>query len=202
MKKKKNPEKSKNDIIDAALSVIHQKGFKSSSVNDILSDTGLTKGALYHHFPNKNALGYAILERVRDMVQDTWLTPLEGHPDPITGLQEAMLSAGAELNDSDIAFGCPLNNLAQEMSAMDEEFRQRFVELYDFWRNGIADAIRRGQNNGTVIKTADPVSTATFFVAALTGGRGLAKTTHNIEILVICADTLIRYLESLRVTSE
>lgn len=201
MKKKKNPEKSRNDIIDAALTVIHQKGFKAASLNDILSDTGLTKGALYHHFPNKNALGYSILDRVRDMIQDTWLTPLEGHHDPITGLQEAMLSAGAELNEADIMFGCPLNNLAQEMSAIDEDFRIRFVELYDFWRNGIAAAIRRGQQNGTVVKTADPVSTATFFVAALTGGRGLAKTTQNFEILVSCADNLIRYLETLRASS-
>jgi TetR/AcrR family transcriptional repressor of nem operon len=201
MKKKKNPEKSRNDIIDSALTVIYQKGFKAASINEILMDTGLTKGALYHHFPNKNAVGYAILDRVRDMIQDTWLTPLEGHPDPITGLQETMLSAGAELNEADIMFGCPLNNLAQEMSAIDEDFRKRFVELYDFWQNGIAAAIRRGQQNGTVAKTADPVSTATFFVAALTGGRGLAKTTQNIGILVICADCLIRYLESLRTSS-
>jgi AcrR family transcriptional regulator len=201
MIKKKNPKKTRNDIINSALTVIYQKGFKAASINEILMDTGLTKGALYHHFPNKNAVGYAILDRVRDMIQDTWLTPLEGHPDPITGLQETMLSAGAELNEADIMFGCPLNNLAQEMSAIDEDFRKRFVELYDFWQNGIAAAIRRGQQIGTVVKTADPVSTATFFVAALTGGRGLAKATQDIGILVSCADCLIRYLESLRASS-
>ncbi len=198
MKKTKNPEQSRQTILSAALKEIQQKGFHTASLTDILDGTGLTRGALYHHFPNKKALGHTVLNEIEKSVTDTWINPIKNADDPITRLQEAMMNAGAQLCDDDIIMGCPLNNLAQEMSAVDEDFRQRVLQIYDLWKNGIADAFRNGQKNGTVSKSVDPIGAALFFVAALSGGRGLAKTSQNFDILATCADHLIRYLETLR----
>jgi len=49
-------------ILQAAFDEIHARGFQGASLSKILSSTQVTKGALYHYFPNKLALGYAVVE--------------------------------------------------------------------------------------------------------------------------------------------
>jgi TetR/AcrR family transcriptional repressor of nem operon len=197
-KRIKNPARSRKILLESALREIHLKGYKAASVNDILASTGLTRGALYHHFPNKRALGFAALEGIEEDIRTTWFERLKTCDDPITALQDMVRSDCRHLSDEDIALGCPLNNLAQEMSALDDGFRQRVIKIYNTWRQAIADSLRRGQQEGIVNRTIDPMSTATFLVASLSGGRGLAKTAQSAEMLAVCTDNLARYLETLR----
>jgi AcrR family transcriptional regulator len=197
-KRVKNPARSRKILLESALREIHHMGYKAASVTNILASTGLTRGALYHHFPNKRALGFAALEGIEEQIRATWVERLQECEDPISTLQEMVRTDCSQLADEDIALGCPLNNLAQEMSALDNEFRQRVVQIYNTWRQAIADSLRKGQQQGAVNKAIDPVSTATFLVASLSGGRGLAKTAQSAEMLAVCTDNLARYLETLR----
>ena len=100
-------------LIDAAFRAIHRDGFQATGLTAILAETGLTKGALYHHFRSKKELGYAVVEGpLRDYVNDWWLGPLEGKDDP---LQALALVIGSRLKKDVpdmLALGCPLNNLA------------------------------------------------------------------------------------------
>lgn len=198
MKQAKDPEKTRKKLLESALHEIHLKGFNAASLNDILADTGLTRGALYHHFPNKRALGYASLDYIKEMVIEMWMRPFENCDDPITRIREILTTIDDTFQEEDIVLGCPLNNLAQEMSPLDEGFRERVVEIYEVWRTSIAGALRRGQTAGTVNREIDAYDIATFFVAALTGGRGLAKTTQSREVLRVCIENLLRCLETLR----
>jgi AcrR family transcriptional regulator len=197
-KRTKNPSRSRKILLESALREIHHKGYKAASVTNILASTGLTRGALYHHFPNKRALGFAALEGIEENIRTTWIERLQDCKDPISILQQMVRTDCSHLADDDIALGCPLNNLAQEMSALDDEFRQRVVRIYNTWRQAIAESLRKGQHEGTVNKVIDPMSTATFVVASLSGGRGLAKTAQSAEMLAVCTDNLARYLETLR----
>jgi len=197
-KRIKNPARSRRILLESALREIHHKGYKAASVTNILASTGLTRGALYHHFPNKRALGLAALEGIEQNLRTTWVERLQECADPIDALQDMVRTDCSQLSDNDIALGCPLNNLAQEMSALDDGFRRRVVQIYNTWRQLIADTLRKGQQEGKVNKAIDPVSTATFLVASLSGGRGLAKTTQSAEMLAVCTDNLARYLETLR----
>ena len=196
--RKRNPDKTREAILDRAMEVIHAKGFKASSLNDILEGSGFTRGALYHHFPNKKALGLAALDRVEEMVRQTWLEPLTDSDDPVSALQQAVLMAGQSLSQDDVILGCPLNNLAQEMSPTDEEFRNRVAAIYYQWRSGIADALARGQERGTVKASVDPEAAATFFVGSLTGGRGLCKVGQSTTPLEHTAGCLLEYIETFR----
>lgn len=184
--------------MESARKEIHTKGFMGAGLSDILQNTGLTRGALYHHFPNKKALGLAALDLIEQEMRSMWLEPLEQAADPITALQQAMFKVGMEFTPDDLILGCPLNNLAQEMAPQDEDFRGRIVEIYDSWRQGVAAALSRGQEQGLIKPEVDAMAAATFFVAALTGGRGLAKTTQDLGLLAGCAQILGQYLETLR----
>jgi len=196
---KRNPVQTRQKILEAALHEIHRNGFQATSLSNILAKTGLTKGALYHHFPNKLALGYVLVEELlKEMVSENWLRPLETCEDPIQCLQEIFKTLSKQMKPEDILHGCPINNLALEMSPMDQGFRQRINEIYDLWRKGIADAFLRGQVNGKVSKKISPLNAATFIVASLAGTRSIAKNFQSQEVLLSCGESLINYLETLR----
>lgn len=199
---KRNPDRTREKILQAAFGEIHQHGFRGASVDRILSDTGLTKGALYHHFPSKAALGYAVVDEViRGYMLENWLRPLDEQPDPAAALIEQLRTPAAEKVDQLCSLGCPLNNLAQEMSPIDETFRRKIQSVFDAWRGGIAERLRRGQAEGYVRGDINCDQAATFFIAALEGASTLAKNAHDPQLLHDCAEPLILYLEALRPAS-
>src|ERR1700678_4704990 len=73
----RDPERTRERLLRAASREIYRTGFQSASLDTILSSAGVTKGALYHHFENKEALGYAVVEEVISRnVRRTWVQPL------------------------------------------------------------------------------------------------------------------------------
>jgi AcrR family transcriptional regulator len=192
-----NPTRRK--ILESAFHEIHRNGFQAASLAPILERIGVTKGALYHHFPNKQSLGFAVLdELIKDAFLQFWLRPLEDSTDPIEGLKRLISEAGKNISNEDVLLGCPLNNLCTEMSPIDEGFRQRVNQVYELWREGFARALRSGQANGTVSKSIDATNCATFIVASLAGCRSLAKSAQSRDVLTACGQNLIRYLDTLR----
>ena len=186
-------------ILEAAYEEIHARGFQGASLSKILSSTSVTKGALYHYFPTKLALGYAVVDEIlADHIQQQWVLPLLGSDDPIACFKNIIMESGREITEEDIQSGCPLNNLAQEMAPIDEGFRFRVEGVYRSWRKGIESALLKGQEKGFVKKEVNVVSVATMIVASLEGCMGLAKNAQSKKVLFQCGQSVIDYLESLR----
>lgn len=196
---KRNPDQTRAKILQAAFAEIHRHGFRAASVDQILAETGLTKGALYHHFPNKAALGYAVVdELIGGRIRSTWVEPLRGYQDPIEGLLHLIHSMAPTESVAVSEAGCPLNNLAQEMSPIDNEFRQRIEAVYRSWTNGVAARLEAGRQSGAICADVDCAQAATFFVASMQGAIGLAKNSRDPQVLHACLAGIERYLESLR----
>src|SRR5271163_1910531 len=83
----RDPERTRERLLHAAAREIYRSGFQSASLGTILASAGVTKGALYHHFKNKEALGYAVVEEIISPdVRGTWVRPLQSVKDPIDAL--------------------------------------------------------------------------------------------------------------------
>ena len=54
----KNPDLTRAKLLEAGFQEVYEHGFRSASIDSILARAGVTKGALYHHFSSKQALGY------------------------------------------------------------------------------------------------------------------------------------------------
>ena len=196
---KRNPDRTRDTILWAAFTEIHQNGFRSASVDRILSTTGLTKGAMYHHFPNKAALGYAVVDEIiHGYILETWLRPLAECADPIKALISQLHAPPTEMVQAICTHGCPLNNLAQEMSPIDEIFRRKVESVFDVWRSGLTARLRRGQAAGYVGVDVDCEQAATFVVATVEGANSLAKNSRDQGVLELCADAMTIYLNALR----
>ena len=195
----RNPEATRKRILEAAFMEIYRQGFQGMRLDDVLSTTELTKGALYHHFPNKRALGYAVVDEViLPIMDEMWLEPLKKAQDPMQGLIDVVEQLPEMKPPEIIEYGCPLNNLAQEMSPLDEGFRQRLDYVFRLWHDVTEEALERAKHQGKIRESIDCDETATFIMAALEGCIGIAKNAQSIERLRACNRGLVDYLHSLK----
>jgi AcrR family transcriptional regulator len=184
-------------ILDAAFAEMHRHGFQAASVANILADTGLTKGALYHHFSDKKTLGLAVVEEIigQNLVE-RFVLPLRGVDRPVAALLE-LLAAKSAQRDEEIRLGCPLNNLMQEMSPVDEDFRARLNRILALWQSAFEEALRQSQTAGELRPEVDCHAAALFIVSAWEGCAGIAKNMQSAETYRACMAQLRLYVLSL-----
>jgi TetR/AcrR family transcriptional regulator, transcriptional repressor for nem operon len=126
-------------LVAAGLPGAARSGFRSSDLDVILATAGVTKGALYYQFDNKEVLGYAVVDEiVASLTREKWVRPLQKAKNPIDTLIRIVQSTS--LKPEDLQRGCPLNNLYREMSPLDAGFRERTAFEFpclspDRWRS-------------------------------------------------------------------
>src|SRR5258708_32004558 len=160
----RTPESTRQRILDAALDEFYKNGFQGGSLNRIVDDAATTKGALFHHFKGKKHLGHAVVrEVIHPHFNQQWSDPLANSTDPITDLKRIFRQgAKREIADGGLVHGCPLNNLAQEMSPLDEKFRQALDKIYVAWRETVSAAVADGIKAGKVRKDVPPPKRPAF----------------------------------------
>lgn len=194
----RNPDLTRQQILDAAFCEIHRSGFQAASIANILSNTGLTKGALYHHFPTKQALGLAVIDEVvADLLDALIFRELRESAQPVESLLEIIDGIDQKFSADMIKLGCPLNNLMQEMSPLDEMFKNRLNAVLTTWQGVIEDALKRGQAQGVIRVDVDCKAAALFIVSAWEGCGGIAKNFQSPETFSLCMKQLHGYVEGL-----
>jgi AcrR family transcriptional regulator len=189
--------------LEAAFQQVYRYGFQSAGIDTILAATNVTKGALYYHFDSKEALGHAVVDEiVAKLVRDRWLLPLERSKDrnPIDVLIGIVRSIPTR--PKDVRGGCPLVNLAQEMSPLDEQFRKRLEKLFRAWREGVATLLRKGQSQGTVRRDLNADEAASFLVAMVEGYEVLAKNAQDVKVWEVGIKNIVGWLKSLRTSGK
>jgi TetR/AcrR family transcriptional repressor of nem operon len=187
---------TRGKILIAAYKEIHIHGFQAASLSNILAHTGVTKGALYHHFPNKTELGYAVVDEVISQhILQSFIQPLHNFDSPIEGFIEMIRDAGNTFSITDINLGCPLSNLAQEMAPIDEGFRIRLSKIYEQWHRSIAEVLSEAKKSGKLIDEIDPYTLAVTIAATMEGAINAAKVAQNLDKLHHCGCGLIQYLQ-------
>lgn len=190
---------TRGKILFAAYKEFHLNGFQSGSLSQILARTGVTKGALYHHFPNKTALGYAVVDEViAHRIHLGFIEPIAHFDDPVEGFIEFIRAAGEAFSMTDIELGCPLSVLAQEMAPIDEGFRTRLTGIYEKWRAAIADVLDRAQRDGLIVQSIDTEAMAATLMSIMEGSLSAAKVTQSLDTLHACGAGMIQVLQLIR----
>jgi AcrR family transcriptional regulator len=193
----RDPERTRERLLQAASREIYRSGFQSASLDTILTAAGVTKGALYYHFDSKEALGYAVVEEViAPDVRGIWVRPLQRGKDPIEAL--IGIVQGISVRPEDVRGGCALNNLAQEMSPLDAGFRKRLSIVFDAWREAVASVLREGQTRGSVRRDVEPVDAAGLLIAMVEGYGSLAKNAQDPKVMKAGIRNIVAWLRSLR----
>jgi len=193
----RDAERTRERLLQAASRELYRAGFQSASLDTILAAAGVTKGALYYHFDSKEALGYAVVDEViAPDLHGTWLDPLQTPKDPIDALIGVVQRIS--VRPADVRGGCPLNNLAQEMSPLHAGFRKRLAIVFDAWREAIASVLREGQAHGSVRHDVEPANAAGLLIAMVEGYSSLAKNAQDPKVMKAGIRNIVTWLRSLR----
>ena len=200
---KARSEATRQTILAVAAAEIYENGFRSTGLSDILSKTGLTKGAFYHHFRSKAELGLAVAQEVVDKtIRELWIKPLQKANAGVESLQSTLQYAMAANNAKAASNGCPLCNLAQEMANQDEQICAVLRSTIDDWLKQITQVLKTDQKNGVIRSNIDCEQSAYFNPSSLQGANGLAKPYHNPAPFRASMRGLIEYLDGLKVSPE
>jgi len=197
----KQTDLTRDKLLQAAFNEIHLHGFQAASIANILRDTGLTKGALYHHFPTKHELGLAVIkEVVNDQLDLMIFRRMRESERPVQTLLQIIDESRHQTELEAISLGCPLNNLMQEMSPLDKNFQTCLNNILSIWQSVVEDALRKGQKMGTVLRDVDCHAAALFIVSAWEGCIGIAKSQQSLKNFSLCMKQLHSYVQGLLVS--
>jgi AcrR family transcriptional regulator len=182
-----DPAGMRKRVLDVAENLFQERGYHATSMHDVMAAAGVTGGALHHHFPSKKALGLAVIrERVAAAVAETCMAPVTAARSTADGIAAVFRTVAAGLDARGSVRGCPLNNLALELSLADPEFRGAIAAVFDDWRAAIAAKLR-GEGRA---KAAEAEQLATFVMAAYSGAMTLAKAAQGTAPLKLTARQL------------
>jgi AcrR family transcriptional regulator len=196
----KAADTTRQKILRAAFMEFYRNGFQGGGLNDIVAAAGTTKGALFHHFTGKQDLGYAVVDEIiGPLLLQRWLDPLTDAPDPVATLQRTFRTlVKHDMDTGHWLLGCPLNNMAQEMSPLDDGFHSRIDALYTTWRKGFAAALTAGVKSGTVARAVNSRSVAAMLVASQMGIWGTGKSSQSKTVMMQATDAICDYLDTLK----
>jgi hypothetical protein len=123
--------------------------------------------------------------------------PLREAEDPIESLIEIIQRKAKNATLETVTLGCALNNLMQEMSPLDVEFKRRLNGILKTWQDTVTDALKRAQKQGRVRKGVDPRAAALFIVSAYEGCIGVAKNQQSVKDFGQCLLQLESYVRGL-----
>jgi TetR/AcrR family transcriptional repressor of nem operon len=187
---------TRDAILGAAMRLIHVHGYQATSLDDVLRASGVGKGNFYHYFRSKEQLGHAILDRIVAGFIERTLTPCFADPASprlaqVRCFLDRVLEAQRERN---CVGGCPLGNLASELSDVHEGFRARLAEVFAAWRARLTAALDEAQTRGEVSEACRPEAVAQFLVASLEGAILMTKVSKDIHVMEQCVGEMKRYL--------
>ncbi len=174
-------------IVAAAATLIHERGVAGTSLDDVRAVTGTSKSQLYHYFSDKAALVGAVIERQVQQVLQAQEAELDGL-DSMAALRRWRDRVVALNGQVGCIGGCPLGRLASELSEIDPVARAGLVGGFDTWRARLAAGLAVMQERGELAEDADPDTLALGLLAAVQGGLLLAQTSRSVTPLEVALD--------------
>src|SRR5262245_207442 len=126
---------TRDQILDAAGRLIHLQGYHCTSLDEVLRESGVGKGNFYYYFKSKEELAYAIIDRLVNGFLERTLEPAFADPagDPLRQIDAFLDRVVENQRKHNGKGGCPMGNLASELSDIHEGFRARLHEIFVQW---------------------------------------------------------------------
>lgn len=194
--RKKQPEQTRKAILVAAGAEFALNGYAGSGLGPIVERAELTKGALFHHFPDKRTLAAAwITEELAAAMKILWIDPLEALSS-LDSLRSFCRNRCLELQPGDAT--SVLVALTAETAAADSVLSAALESVFAAWREAVAAWIERGRSASWIHRSIQPATEAAFFVSLVAGFTVTTKCDPNEAVRRDCATAFEAYLETLR----
>jgi TetR/AcrR family transcriptional regulator, transcriptional repressor for nem operon len=170
---------TKRYIIEKVAPVFNMHGYAGTSMSQLTDAVGLTKGALYGNFKNKDEIALAALEynisRISNKIANT-VKPIRNNCDKLVAFAQFYTDAFDAVSQSG---GCPILNAAIDSDNSELPLRDVVIRSLKSWMNSISTIIRKGIKSGEIKEGVNPDAFATYFVSLIEGGIMLSKVTGS-----------------------
>jgi len=172
-------EETRQAIIEKAAIIFNKNGYQRTSMAMLCDALGLTKGAIYGHFADKDALAVEafmhsvrhVSERVREKIQ-----PCGGSVDRLRAFAATFLDFFEETVKMG---GCPILNTAVDADDAHPQLHSEVRRVLTAWEDRLVAMVDAGRENGEIRPDADARLFAATFIALIEGGILLAKTVGD-----------------------
>jgi TetR/AcrR family transcriptional regulator, transcriptional repressor for nem operon len=189
-------KRSRDRIVEAAATLIDERGVGGASLDQIVALAGVSKSQLYHYFTGKDALVRAVIaSRCAQSLdgQLPWLTRLDSFA-AIRRWFDMLIDQNDELGFP----GCPIGTLASELAGCDDAARVDLAACFEVLERYLIEGLERMRKRGDLVARADPQRLANAVFASLQGGLLLSKTAKSAEPLRDALDASFAHLRSFR----
>lgn len=184
----------RTQILDAAATLISERGFTSTSVDDVIKGAKLSgESHFYHYFKSKEELGYEVLNRQFERFAERGLAILrEPMIDPLERLNLFIDAVVALQSESGGRRGSPFGNLAAELADAHEGFRVRIEAVFERWASQIRSLLWEARPQ--LLDDVDAVRLSRFIIAALEGAVLMTRVKRDLSVLEGIAADLKRFI--------
>ena len=211
MGRNKYPEETVRKIVDTAESLFIEKGYDHTSLQDIIAATGLSKGAIYHHFTSKEAIFYSVCDRIGQRNGEV-LSAVRDDP-RLSGIVKLRTIFKVSLQpERQAKMFCMMPYLLDNAKFLTTEMRSIFFEVAPFF---IEPIIRQGMADGSIHTDRPRELAEAMMLLSDIWLNPIVRPTTPEEIVARCAlynclfnsfgiselidreiiDTLVRYTE-------
>lgn len=196
---------TKQKLIDKGYELINMYGYHAVSIDLIIKEVNLTKGAFYYHFENKHHFVEVIIkERIEKEIHSDFIEPINkrGNPMFILGdlLQEKLI------NDDSLGqnLGSPLTNMIVALSYEQNDYnlKNQLHEVLNQWKVALINLLYRGIEDGYLDRHINTEPVAEFIINSLEGVRTLKRTTNNKSLFYNYMEQFKNYLDTLKPAKE
>lgn len=186
-------------LVEAARDLFLRQSYHSTGVKQILKAAGANSGSLYHYFPTKEDLLLAVLEFYVDMLRPLVIDPVfERVSDPIERIFGILDGYRRMLQYTNCAQGCPIGNLALELSDTHDNVRGLIALNFTNWKRAIEQCLDDAADR--LPDDCDRAQLASFVLTVMEGGVMLARAYKSLEpfesAVALLRDCFDRLLES------
>ncbi|GHO70961.1 TetR family transcriptional regulator [Ktedonobacter sp. SOSP1-52] len=189
---------NRDQVIKVGAELFLAHGFTTTSMDDVVKQSGVAKSNIYYHFQSKDELALAVLEKhiaslqllfrqcVLENKDDTLLQKLRTYTDGLI----------AELVERECIGGCPLMSLMVEAGKTNERLRERLRQFFSQQNQGLERLLNEGKRLGEIRSDLPTSALASLFISWLEGSLMVASIEKSATALRQERDALLHLFQS------
>lgn len=179
---------TKQRLIEAGLKMLLEQGYNSLGLDTLLAATKITKGSFYHHFADKEQFALAVIDayvgEVHEVLEAVLTEP--GRP-PLDKVRNFFLTVQGKYEQEGY-LGCLMGGLGQELSGVNEAFREKIEWCFNSIAERIAECLRQAQDEDSMSKRSDPRKMADLMVDCWEGAALRSRLRKDPSSLLAMLD--------------
>ena len=181
-------DRTRTEIMDAAEAHILHKGFAGTTVESVIEDAGVTKGAFFHHFDTKADLARALVERYarreRELTRELLEEAGSRTDDPARRLLLFVRLFEEELAELTEPYpGCLFASYCYEKGLFDDHTLAVVEDGFERWRELFGEEVRQAFDAHPPAADVDPDDLADALMAVFEGSFILSKTLEDPKLV-------------------